>query len=409
MTIAINRSIPHRYNDHRDHYRHESSSHKSSSSSSATPSSRKSRSAKHNAAPAAPSSQDHMDISNSRDGTPTYENSDHHDNNANNHHAGHSHQGGGGGSGSLSAALPPMTSHPQNNCSAAAAASSNAAAGSGGAAPAVSTQDALKTIQTALLLTSGSVNHTRDAVAAVSGHGSISSARESPSVRGRGDSTPTHSEAGNSQYQNSSGSNHHGHHHGHHGHMDRLHHHHQHGLSHMVSSSPLTALKSQMISLTPSLSKLYKESLISHVAHWPAEAVERMAARVNEDHNNISNLGVTKVSAELKMARSLVRLAEIQATLQEQRILFLRQQSLDLEALGTTTRSSSSHQLHHQHSASSSTSEPNTPSKASAAASAPQLVLPAVPAPNCNQQLQQHDGAAAAAAPGNHSNSYNHQ
>merc|ERR1719460_464340 len=101
-----------------------------------------------------------------------------------------------------------------------------------------------------------------------------------------------------------------------------------------------------------------------------------MAGRVNEDHNNISNLGVTKVSAELKMARSLVRLAEIQATLQEQRILFLRQQSLDLEALGHTTRSSSHHQLHHQHSASSS--EPSTPSRAAAAA-APQLVLPAVP------------------------------
>ena len=352
-----------------------------------------------------------MDISNSRDGTPTYaENNDHHDNASNNHHAG-SHQGSGG---SLSAALPPMTSQPQGNGPAAAMAASSSAAAAV-AATAVSTQDALKTIQTALLLTSGSVNHTRDAVAAVSGHGSISSARESPSVRGRGDSTPTHSEAGNSQYQNSSGSNHHGHHHGHHGHMDRLHHHHQHGLSHMVSSSPLTALKSQMISLTPSLSKLYKESLISHVAHWPAEAVERMAARVNEDHNNISNLGVTKVSAELKMARSLVRLAEIQATLQEQRILFLRQQSLDLEALGhTTNRSSerSSHQLHHQHSAHAS-SEPNTPSKASAAAqaasAAPQLVLPAVPAPNCNLQ-QQHDGAAAAAAAaGNHSNSYNHQ
>ena len=31
------------------------------------------------------------------------------------------------------------------------------------------------------------------------------------------------------------------------------------------------------------------------------------------------------------MARSLVRLAEIQATLQEQRILFLKQQMLDME------------------------------------------------------------------------------
>ncbi len=34
------------------------------------------------------------------------------------------------------------------------------------------------------------------------------------------------------------------------------------------------------------------------------------------------------------MARSLVRLAEIQATLQEQRILFLRQQMVDLQRHG---------------------------------------------------------------------------
>jgi len=48
------------------------------------------------------------------------------------------------------------------------------------------------------------------------------------------------------------------------------------------------------------------------------------------DHQ-ISSHGITKVSADLKMARSLVRLAEIQATLQEQRILFLRQQVADLD------------------------------------------------------------------------------
>ena len=41
------------------------------------------------------------------------------------------------------------------------------------------------------------------------------------------------------------------------------------------------------------------------------------------------------------MARSLVRLAEIQATLQEQRILFLRQQMVDLERHGLTAPSSS--------------------------------------------------------------------
>lgn len=41
--------------------------------------------------------------------------------------------------------------------------------------------------------------------------------------------------------------------------------------------------------------------------------------KVSEDLHTIGNIHVTKVSAELKMARSLVRVADIQATLQEQR------------------------------------------------------------------------------------------
>jgi len=84
--------------------------------------------------------------------------------------------------------------------------------------------------------------------------------------------------------------------------------------------------------ISPSLSRLYREDLISHVVGWSAEAVEKTCQRVNEDHQNINNLATTRVSAELKMARSLVRLADIQATLQEQRIMFLRQQTADLES-----------------------------------------------------------------------------
>ena len=44
-----------------------------------------------------------------------------------------------------------------------------------------------------------------------------------------------------------------------------------------------------------------------------------------------SAIQLSKVSTELKMARSLVRLTDIQATLQEQRILFLREQIRNLE------------------------------------------------------------------------------
>jgi len=101
-----------------------------------------------------------------------------------------------------------------------------------------------------------------------------------------------------------------------------------HGNKHQTFGPPL---------ITPSLSRLYRESLISHVIGWPAESVEKACQRVNEDHSNLSNHHITRVSAELKMARSLVRLAEIQATLQEQRIMFLRQQSHDLETMKTQT------------------------------------------------------------------------
>lgn len=103
--------------------------------------------------------------------------------------------------------------------------------------------------------------------------------------------------------------------------------------------SPLSSLRSsnsttlQPIQLTPSLSRLYKEPLIGHVLGWPAEQVERGCQRISEEGHQISSHGITKVSADLKMARSLVRLAEIQATLQEQRILFLRQQMTDLDRL----------------------------------------------------------------------------
>lgn len=226
----------------------------------------------------------------------------------------------------LSAALPPMASHPVS--------------GGGGSASqqhvptTVSTQDALKTLQTALRMTnSGSSNYNRDL------HSPMSNSSPLDHGDRHGGGTPTHSEldphsagagtivtasgAGSVMSVSTSG----GHAHSGQGH------HHPNGQG-LMGMSSLNSLKSQLPSLTPSLGKLYRESLIGHVIGWPAEGVERACQRVNEDHNNISNLGVTKVSAELKMARSLVRLAEIQATLQEQRILFLRQQSADLEAMG---------------------------------------------------------------------------
>lgn len=55
------------------------------------------------------------------------------------------------------------------------------------------------------------------------------------------------------------------------------------------------------------------------------------ANKLSDEIMTASAIQLSKVSAELKMARSLVRLTDIQATLQEQRILFLRQQIKNLE------------------------------------------------------------------------------
>ncbi|KAG1714881.1 WW domain-containing adapter protein with coiled-coil [Nymphon striatum] len=97
------------------------------------------------------------------------------------------------------------------------------------------------------------------------------------------------------------------------------------------STSSLASLKQPTISLTPSLANYYREDLISHVTGWQAEHAEVQANKYGEEAFLTGSLNCTKVSSELKTCRSFVRLAEIQATLQEQRILFIRQQIKELE------------------------------------------------------------------------------
>lgn len=90
---------------------------------------------------------------------------------------------------------------------------------------------------------------------------------------------------------------------------------------------------SSLAALTPSLANHYRDDLVNHVRGWPADVCEKQAQKLSEEVHNLGSLQCTRVSAELKSARSIVRLTEIQATLQEQRILFLRQQIKALEEL----------------------------------------------------------------------------
>ncbi|XP_071442694.1 WW domain-containing adapter protein with coiled-coil homolog isoform X1 [Hetaerina americana] len=100
-----------------------------------------------------------------------------------------------------------------------------------------------------------------------------------------------------------------------------------------AGGSSLHALRPQGPHITPSLANYYRDDLVNHVRGWPADVLEKQAQKLSEEAHTLGSLQCTKVSAELKTARSLVRLTEIQATLQEQRILFLHQQIKELEEL----------------------------------------------------------------------------
>ncbi|XP_053495731.1 WW domain-containing adapter protein with coiled-coil isoform X2 [Ictalurus furcatus] len=94
-----------------------------------------------------------------------------------------------------------------------------------------------------------------------------------------------------------------------------------------------TATARQSCSFTPSLAAHFNENLIKHVQGWPAEHVEKQASRLREEAHTMGSIYMSENCTELKNLRSLVRVCEIQATLREQRILFLRQQIKELEKL----------------------------------------------------------------------------
>lgn len=85
--------------------------------------------------------------------------------------------------------------------------------------------------------------------------------------------------------------------------------------------------------LTPSLMNHVRVDLTTHVQGWPADILEKQAFKFGEEAYQLGCLQLTRVSAELKCARSLVRHTEIRATLQEQKLMYLREQISELEEL----------------------------------------------------------------------------
>ncbi|XP_061613948.1 WW domain-containing adapter protein with coiled-coil isoform X1 [Phyllopteryx taeniolatus] len=100
-----------------------------------------------------------------------------------------------------------------------------------------------------------------------------------------------------------------------------------------VSATPTSLTTRPSCSFTPTLAAHFNENLIKHVQGWPAEHAEKQASRLREEAHTMGSICMSENCTELKNLRSLVRVSEIQATLREQRILFLRQQIKELEKL----------------------------------------------------------------------------
>lgn len=100
-----------------------------------------------------------------------------------------------------------------------------------------------------------------------------------------------------------------------------------------ASAPPTSSASRPSCTFTPTLAAHFNENLIKHVQGWPAEHAEKQASRLREEAHTMGSICMSENCTELKNLRSLVRVCEIQATLREQRILFLRQQIKELEKL----------------------------------------------------------------------------
>ncbi|XP_029313888.1 WW domain-containing adapter protein with coiled-coil isoform X2 [Cottoperca gobio] len=103
--------------------------------------------------------------------------------------------------------------------------------------------------------------------------------------------------------------------------------------SNSASAPPSASAARPSCTFTPTLAAHFNENLIKHVQGWPAEHAEKQASRLREEAHTMGSICMSENCTELKNLRSLVRVCEIQATLREQRILFLRQQIKELEKL----------------------------------------------------------------------------
>ncbi|CRK89760.1 CLUMA_CG003394, isoform A [Clunio marinus] len=104
-----------------------------------------------------------------------------------------------------------------------------------------------------------------------------------------------------------------------------------------------TQISNRLNPLTPSLAKFFRADLITHVNNWPSEMLEKQAQKCAEEVYLLGDLECSRISAEIQCARSIVRVAEIAATIQSQRRLFLQEQIKSLDDSQTQSASALSY------------------------------------------------------------------
>lgn len=111
------------------------------------------------------------------------------------------------------------------------------------------------------------------------------------------------------------------------------------GVSTLQSVMSASQTSNRLNLLTPSLAKFFRADLIAHVTNWPSENFEKQvrlqlkvqvimicilwfifqAKTCADDVYLQGDLDCSRISAEIQCARSMVRVAEIAATIQGQR------------------------------------------------------------------------------------------
>lgn len=105
------------------------------------------------------------------------------------------------------------------------------------------------------------------------------------------------------------------------------------GTSQALSAAAIK--REETAKLTASLSNYYNEKLIGHVLGWHADGIEKQSTKLWEEWMVNGSLQASQISVQLKRVRSQVRIAEIQSTLHEQRIMSSEQQRQEIENLKT--------------------------------------------------------------------------